>query len=261
MGNSLLWVRAAAPLTLTDKELHVWRASLDLPPALLQRLAKTLRANENERAGKFLIAQARERFVAARGILRQLLGMYLGLDPDKIDFRYGPQGKPSLLATHDSNVSFSVSHSQAMGLFAFCGGGEVGVDIEEVKADFKGMQIASHFFSEIEIDKLARLPPEQVNEAFFECWTGKEAYVKARGEGLSLPLRNFSIGFGNGEQVLRDEVGRTWSCYALEPAPGFTGAVVAAGEGWSLRYYDWSPTVEIETSASLPKYIFETGVN
>ncbi len=253
MGNSLLWVRAAAPLTLTDKELHVWRAPLDLSPALLQRMAKTLSANENERAGKFLITRARERFVAARGILRQMLGMYLGLHSEKIEFRYGPQGKPSLSATHNSKVSFSVSHSQTMGLFAFAEGREVGVDIEEVKADFKGMQIASHFFSGEEIAGLAKLPPDQADKAFFECWTGKEAYVKARGEGLSLPLRDFSIGFVNGKQVLRDEVGRAWSCYGLKPAPGFAGAVVATGEGWSLRYYDWSPAVEIETSASLPK--------
>src|SRR6266478_6199227 len=103
MGNSLPWVRAATPLTLADQELHVWRASLDLPPALLQRLAKTLSANENERAGRFLIARTRERFIVARGLLRQLLGMYLGLDPEKIEFQYGPQGKPSLLPRHDSN--------------------------------------------------------------------------------------------------------------------------------------------------------------
>jgi len=239
-------------LTLPDKELHVWRASLDLPAELLQRLAKTLSANENERAGKFLIARTRERFIVARGLLRQLLGMYLGLDPEKIDFQYGPQGKPSLLATHDSNVSFSVSHSQAMGLFAFCRGREVGVDIEEVKPEFKGMQIASHFFSGEEIAGLAKLPPDLADEAFFQCWTGKEAYVKARGKGLSFPLWNFSIGFVNREGVLRDEMGRVWSCYALEPAPGFAGAVVAAGEGWTLKYYDWSAGVEIETSASLP---------
>ncbi len=154
MGNSLPWVRAATPLTLADQELHVWRASLDLPPALLQRLAKTLSANENERAGRFLIAQACERFVAARGMLRQLLGMYLGIHPEKIEFHYGPKGKPSLSATHNSKVSFSVSHSQTMGLFAFAEGREVGVDIEEIKADFKGMQIASHFFSGEEIARL-----------------------------------------------------------------------------------------------------------
>jgi 4'-phosphopantetheinyl transferase len=252
MGNFLPWVRAATPLTLLDKELHVWRACLDFPPTLLERMAKTLSANENERADKFLIARARERFVAARGILRHLLGMYLGLHADKIDFSYGPQGKPSLAATHDSRLSFNVSHSQAMGLFAFCGGDDVGVDIEEVKADFKGMQIASHFFSTKEIARLAKLSPEVGDRAFFECWTGKEAYVKARGEGLSLPLRDFSIAFVNGEQILRDELGRRWSCYAVAPAPGFAGAVVAAGEGWSLRYYTWSAEAEIENSSSPP---------
>lgn len=241
MSNSLPWVRATTPLTLSDKELHVWRASLDLPPALLRRIARALSADENERAGKFVIARARESFVAARGMLRQLLGMYLGLPPERIEFRYGPQGKPSLSEALNAKVSFSVSHSQGMGLFAFAGSGEVGVDIEEVKADFKGMQIASHFFSEIEAAGLAKLPAELADEAFFECWTGKEAYVKARGEGLTLALRDFHIGFVNGEQILRDEVGGEWSCYSLKPAPGFAGAVVASGEGWSLKYYEWPP--------------------
>jgi 4'-phosphopantetheinyl transferase len=139
-----------------------------------------------------------------------------------------------------------------MGLFALAGGSEVGVDIEQVKPDFKGMQIASHFFSEAEIAGLAKLSPEPMITAFFECWTGKEAYVKARGEGLSLPLRNFSIGFVNGKQVLTDETGRRWSCYSLEPAAGFAGAVVAAGEGWTLRYLDWTAGAETETSATLP---------
>jgi 4'-phosphopantetheinyl transferase len=252
MGNSLPWVQAATPLTLADRELHVWRASLNLSTALFRRINDTLNADERERAEKFLIAEAREHFIAARGILRQLLGMYLGLDPQKVEFRYGPQGKPSLSESHNSRVRFSVSHSQALGLFALASGSEVGVDIEQVKPDFKGMQIASHFFSEAEIARLAKLSPEPMNTAFFECWTGKEAYVKARGEGLSLPLRNFSIGFVNGEQALTDETGRRWSSYSLEPAAGFAGAVVAAGEGWTLRYLDWTAGAETETSATLP---------
>jgi 4'-phosphopantetheinyl transferase len=253
MVNSLPWVRAATLLALGDKELHVWRASLDLPPTLLHRMEVTLNAAEKERAGKFLITRTRERFIAARGILRELLGMYLGLDPDRIDFRYGPQGKPSLSAAHNSKVSFSVSHSQGTGLFALAGGGAVGVDIEEVKADFKGMQIASHFFSDEEIAGLAKLPPQLADEGFFECWTGKEAYVKARGQGLSIPLRNFTIRFENGEHILRDEAGTRWSCYALAPAPGFAGAVVAEGEGWSLRYYDWPARIDTQASASLSR--------
>lgn len=253
MSNSLPWVRAATPLALGAKELHVWRASLDVPPTLLHRLDSTLHANEKERAGKFLIPRARERFTAARGILRELLGMYLGLEADRVEFRYGPQGKPSLSATHNSKISFSVSHSQGTGLFALARGGEVGVDIEEVKTDFKGMQIASHFFSDEEIAGLAKLPPKQADEGFFQCWTGKEAYVKARGQGLSIPLRNFTIRLVNGEQVLRDEAETLWSCYALEPAAGFAGAVVAEGQGWSLRHYEWPAEVGTETSASSPR--------
>jgi 4'-phosphopantetheinyl transferase len=176
--------------------------------------------------------------------------MYLGLPPDKIEFGYGPNGKPSLSEMHKSNICFNVSHSQEMGLFAFARCGDLGVDIEEIKPDFKGEQIAAHFFSDEEIAGLAKLPPLLADKAFFQCWTGKEAYVKARGKGLSFPLRDFSIAFVNGEQVLQDEVGRQWSCYALEPGRGFAGAVVAAGEGWSLRHYELSAGVEIETLAS-----------
>jgi 4'-phosphopantetheinyl transferase len=243
MGNSLPWVRTATPLSLAEKELHIWRASLDLHSAVPQHLANTLNAQERERGIKFLIPQARERFAAARGILRQLLGMYLGLPAEEIEFRYGPQGKPSLSEAHNSKICFNVSHSQGTGLFAFAKSADVGVDIEEVKAGFKGMQIAAHFFSDEEIAALAKLPPQLADKAFFQYWTGKEAYVKARGAGLSFPLRDFSIGFVNGKQVLRDEEGIVWSCYALEPRPGFAGAVVGAGEGWSLRHYDWSGTI------------------
>jgi 4'-phosphopantetheinyl transferase len=252
MANSLPWTRLATPLALADNELHVWRASLDLSTELLHRVESTLNANEKERAKRFLIPQAREHFLAARGILRDLLGMYLEIDPAKVELRYGPQGKPSLSAVHNSEICFSVSHSQGMGLFVFARGNEVGVDMEESKPNFKGMEIASHFFSGEEIAGLAKLSPTQVNEAFFRCWTRKEAYVKARGQGLSIPLRSFTVSSSTKEQSLRDEKGTVWSCYALEPAQGFSGAVVAAGENWNLRYYDWSGEVETAAPALLP---------
>ena len=251
MGNSFSRVHAATPLALADKELHVWRARLDLPSALLQRMASTLSSDETGRAERFLIAGARERFLAARGILRELLGMYLVLDPARVEFCYGPEGKPLLSKIHDSGISFNVSHSGGMALFAVCDGAELGVDIEEVKSGFKGGQIASHFFSEKEIAELAKLPSELAEEAFFECWTAKEAYVKARGRGLSIPLRSFTVGCGYREQLLLDEAGNQWSCYALKPAPGFAGALVAAGEGWSLKHYEWS--AEVDVSAAVPR--------
>jgi len=253
MTNSFPWVQAMAPSILDDGEVHVWRGFLDISPEAMQRIAVTLNAAEKERAERFLVPRAGERFVAARGILRQLLGMYLQADPDKVEMRYGPQGKPSLSGTHHSKICFSVSHSQEMGLFAFANGHEVGVDIEAIKPDFAGMQIASHFFSEEEIAGLAKLPPKIANEAFFGCWTRKEAYVKARGQGLSMPLRSFTVKFADGEQVLLDEGGAPWSCYSVEAAPGFAGAVVAAGENWGPKFYQWSGGLEIGASSLLIK--------
>src|SRR3984893_7934645 len=125
MANTLPRTRVAERPALADDELHVWRASLDLFPELLHRVKSTLNANEKERAGRFLVPQARERFLAGRGILRDLLGMYLEIDPAKVEFCYGPQGKPSLSSAHNSKICFSVSHSQAIGLFVFARGSEV----------------------------------------------------------------------------------------------------------------------------------------
>lgn len=244
MVNSLPWFSTRTPPALSEHELHVWRAAIDLPPVVLHRFESTLNANEKGRAEKFLVPQARQRFVSARGILRELLGTYLEIEPEKVEFRYGPQGKPSLSAVHNSQICFSVSHSQGVGLFAFANGCEVGVDVEQIKANFKGMEIASHFFSSEEIAALAKLPPEPATEAFFGCWTRKEAYVKARGQGLSIPLRSFTVRFEDSKQLLQDEEGAAWSCYALGPAAGFAGAVVAKGENWSLKYWEWSAGIE-----------------
>jgi 4'-phosphopantetheinyl transferase len=244
MANSLPWTPTSTPPALGQHELHVWRAALNVSPALTCRLESALNEDEKGRAEKFLVPQARDRFVASRGILRELLATYLEIEPEKVEFMYGPQGKPSLSPVYNSKVCFNISHSREMGLFAFASDAAVGVDIEQVKPDFKGMEIASRFFSSEEIAALAKLPPELGVEAFFECWTRKEAYVKARGQGLGIPLRSFTVSFAASEQLLRDETGAGWSCCALEPAPGFAGAVVAVGENWSLKCWEWSARVE-----------------
>jgi 4'-phosphopantetheinyl transferase len=240
MAAPLAWSPAATLPVLAESELHVWRASLDLSCAILNRLENTLNAQEKKRAERFLVPHARDRFVAARGILRKLLGAYLGLAAAKVTLSYGPQGKPFLSPEHNSRICFSVSHSHGMGLFVFASGQEVGVDIEQVKSNFRGMEIASHFFSEEETAGLAKLPPKLAEEAFFGCWTRKEAYIKARGQGLGIPLRSFTVRFAEKEQLVPDEAGALWSCYALEPAAGFSGAVVAAGEKWKLKYWEWT---------------------
>ena len=249
MLDSLPWLSTPEWPALAENELHIWRASLGISPELVHRFEKTLSATERERADKLLVPHARERFVAGRGILRDLLGAYLEADPGTVDFCSGDQGKPSLSPAHKSKIRFSVSHSQSMALFAITEGSEVGVDIEQVKTNFKGMEIASHFFSEDEIAGLAKLPPEAQVEAFFLCWTKKEAYVKARGQGLGIPLRSFTVNFAESKQLLPDEDGAVWSCYGLEPAPGFLGAVVVAGENWRVKCWEWCR----ETTTSLTR--------
>jgi 4'-phosphopantetheinyl transferase len=251
MGNSLSSFPSAIPPPLLKRELYVWRASLDLSLDVRKHLESTLSPDEKKRAEKFLVPRAREHFVAARGILRELLGAYLEVDADKVALDYAPEGKPKLSTEHNAKISFNVSHSHGVGLFAFARDQEIGVDIEYVKNEFRGMEIASHFFSEEEIAALAKLPPNQTDQAFFGCWTRKEAYVKAHGQGLSIPLRTFTVAFTQSMQVLRDEAGARWSCYALEPAPGFAGAVVAKGENWSVKYCEWLAGVKNVESARL----------
>lgn len=238
------------PPILLDNELHVWRARLDLSPTIRECLQSTLNHDEKQRAGRFLIPEARAHFVAARGILRELLGAYLELPAEKVALTYRPEGKPSLAPEHNSTLRFNVAHSNGVGLFAFAKDHEVGADIEHVKKDFRGMEIASHYFSSEEIAALAKLPPSAIDQAFFGCWTRKEAYVKAHGQGLSIPLRSFTVEFTTSEQVLQDEAGACWSCYAVEVAPGFAGAVVAEGKKWSVRYCEW--TVEMKTAVPSP---------
>ena len=115
MANTLPRTRVAKRPALADDELHVWRASLDLFPELLHRVENTLNANEKERAGRFLVPQGRERFLAGRGILRDLLGMYLEIDPAKVELCYGPQGKPSLSSAHNSKICFSALVCRELG--------------------------------------------------------------------------------------------------------------------------------------------------
>src|SRR5258708_12849673 len=119
----------------------------------------------------------------------------------------------SLSPAHDSKICFSVSHSHGVGLFAFASGSQVGVDIEQVRTEFRGMEIASHLFSEEEIAGLAKLPPKLADTAFFSYWTRKEASPKAHGRGLSIPMRGFTVSVAESEQLLRDDAGARWSCY------------------------------------------------
>ena len=226
---------------LLDADIHVWRASLNLDSDLLHRLETSLAPDEQARAARFKFDRDRHRFIAARGILREILGAYLSRQPASLSFSYGPHGKPALNPSDGGQViQFNVSHSHGMALYAFANAREVGVDIEAVRPMADWEDIARRFFVPQEVTDILSWPKDLQQEAFFKCWTRKEAYLKARGAGMTLSLKSFSVSFSEaGADALRSDDSHRWSLYGLSPDQGYTGAVVGEGENWQLRCWSW----------------------
>lgn len=243
---SILWNIPPEPLTLDGDEVHMWRMTLDYPTSQRQELFRTLAEDERSRAARFYFQRDRDRFVAARGALRAILGKYLNVEPEQLLFQYNDYGKPRLVERFQKDeLYFNVSHSQGMALIAVTRGREVGVDLEWIRPGFASEQIAERFFSPQEVNTLRALPQSIQDEAFFNCWTRKEAYIKAKGEGLSMPLHLFDVSLVPGEPsaLLSDKTNpeepSRWSLRGLSPAPGFVGAVAAEGRDWQLKCWRW----------------------
>jgi len=243
MSDTNSWFPSPTQLELAEGEVHLWRAYLDCEETVLRRFEATLAADERERAQRYFFQHDRDHFVASRGVLRELLGKYVTRAPDEIEFAYTPQGKPSLRpAGLTPPIRFNVSHSHGLALFAFAVGRNLGVDVELVRPDFGGEEIAERYFAPQEVEELRIVPASLQAEAFFLCWTRKEAYVKARGEGLRIPLDSFHVSLTPGQpEQLHSSDSLSWSLHSLRPDPRYVAALVGEGEGWRLRFWDWEP--------------------
>ncbi len=264
---------------LAHGEVHIWRASQTVDPPVLSRLYALLDADEKARADRFIFQRDHDRFIVARGILRELLAAYIGSAAAEIRFHYGPQGKPSLLvgssqlrlkraeasgfddaekspldrATEISPIRFNMSHSHGLAAFAFAIDRELGIDIELIRPDFGGEEIAQRFFSRDEVSELMSLPSEVRAEAFFLCWTRKEAYIKGRGQGLQIPLTSFSVSLTpGGPEHLRAADASYWQLHSFSPMQNYAAALIAEAKGSSLgspvtknnlalHFFDWQP--------------------
>lgn len=240
------WERLPADLTLLSDEVHVWCASLDMTTPHMQPLQDALSADELERASRFHFAKDRRRFVVARGVLRSLLGRYLGVEPRQLRFSYSAYGKPALVPTSgETGLRFNVSHSHDLALYAVTYGREIGVDIEHIRANIACEEIAERFFSRQERALLRTLPAQLKHDAFFRCWTRKEAFIKAHGEGLSLPLDQFDVAFAPGEPAAllatrwAPHEASCWVLRELTPSPGYAAALAVGGHGWRLACWQW----------------------
>jgi 4'-phosphopantetheinyl transferase len=165
------------------------------------------------------------------------------LAPEAVRFRYGPRGKP-MLDAEDGLLRFNLSHSGDLALVAVSLGRDIGVDVERVRPDRDLERIATRFFSAAEVAALLALPRAERAGAFYRCWTRKEAYIKALGDGLAIPLDSFDVAFAPGATAallasrLDSAEARRWSMAALEPGPGYAGAMVVEGDGWTMRCYE-----------------------
>jgi 4'-phosphopantetheinyl transferase len=210
--------------------VHVWKVALDQPP---KEFRAVLSADERERASRFRVERGADRYTVARGALRIMLGRYTGTPPEALVFQYNGFGKPELTG---SDVCFNLSHSHDIALVAAVRGRAVGVDVERIREQVLSDRIAERFFAPAEARAIATLPQDQQAQAFFNCWTRKEAWIKARGEGLSIPLDSFEVTLAPGEPARLvatrpdEKEAARWTLRELECGPEYVAALAVAGK-------------------------------
>jgi len=253
--SSRLWQVPAEHPSLGSAEAHVWRASLEQPVRIVESLYRILSPDEQARANRFHFEKDRRHFIVARASLRKLLGQYLAIQPTKLRFAYGDYGKPQLapaILDQPAKLNFNLAHADGLAVYAFTRLGEIGVDLERVKPAFAGEDIARRFFSEAEVNSFDQLPAEDRPLAFFNCWTRKEAFIKAKGLGLSLPLDQFDVTLAPDQEasLLRmrwdESEASRWSLRALEIGPGYVGAVAIEAHDWQLSCWHFQLTQELD---------------
>jgi 4'-phosphopantetheinyl transferase len=216
-----------------------------------------LSADERRRARSFHFEKDRSRYVVARGYLRVILSRYLNAEPNSLRLRNNSYGKPTLVGSgHEERLHFNLSHSGSLALYAITQRRRVGIDVERIRDDLSHEEVAKRFFSPTERAMLHSLPVESRTKAFFDCWTRKEAYVKGRGEGLTLPLEQFSVSIdptqpiGLIENRVHPADVSLWSLEGIDPGPGYAAAIAVEGHDWSIACFDMPDNREPGNGAS-----------
>lgn len=228
--------------TLSDHDVHVWCASLQQPTVVVDQLTRILSSDEKDHAARYHFEHLQRSFIVARGILRVLLGHYLHIQPAQVEFTYLREGKPQLSERHAQKVSFNLSHSHELVLYSFSSSRNIGIDVEHIRPMEDLELIAEHNFSTREIAELKKLSSHHKLDGFFNCWTRKEAYIKAIGNGVSFPLQQFDVSLNPGEPAKllsilgSEQEAAHWSMFELHPANGYTAALVVQGSGCEVSY-------------------------
>ena len=239
MEKSSIWLEPPKSPLLEAGQVHVWRICMEPEDDLLDQFRETLEPEELDRARRFRFERLQKHFVAGRGFLRHVLSRYLNIRPGELRFSYNDYGKPSLAG--EQSLQFNMSHSHEVGLVAVARNAAVGVDVEHMRADFASEDIATRFFSRLEVETFSDLPKEERVTAFFRCWARKEAYIKAIGKGLSQPLDGFDVTLAPSEPAALLRAGEedtlTWSMSDIDVGSDYASAL--AVEGVPARISCW----------------------
>jgi 4'-phosphopantetheinyl transferase len=238
----------ASPEELNVGQVHLWTVRLDASEFNFARSLAWLSPDETERAARFRFDRHRRAYILGRAALRVLLASYLRTEAAGVRFVYGPQGKPAL-DDPSCSLRFNASNSGDLASYAFATGCEIGVDVEQHRALHDMEHIAQRFFSPAESAELLELPLEQRSDGFFHCWTRKEAYIKAMGGGLSIPLASFQVTLRPGAAARMvtldgsEEAARGWTLHHFSPATDYTGAVAYPDQ---LRLLRAGPVISVD---------------
>ncbi|HXM48075.1 MAG TPA: 4'-phosphopantetheinyl transferase superfamily protein [Pyrinomonadaceae bacterium] len=257
------WQSPPASLALETNEVHLWRANLQVPAGDLARLHGLLSPDERARAKSYRFERDRERFIVARGFLRTILGLYLDCGPAALHFNYAEHGKPSLAdpVCEDASLNFNLAHSGKLAIYGITRRRALGVDLELIRPDLTGEDIARRFFSANDTASLLAIPASRRQRAFYDGWTRKEAFIKAKGSGLLLPLDQFDVALSPGEPAALLRTGwdlseaSRWSLRAIDVAPDYAAAIAVEGHDWRLRC--WLASVEILRWISPNRSVFD----
>jgi 4'-phosphopantetheinyl transferase len=272
-SQAMTWTVPPKQIVLGEEDLHVWRTDLDEPVETVRRLERLLSPDERQRAGRFLCTRDSCRFVVARSFLREVLGTYLNIDAGEVQFAAGPHGKPSLrIEPGMKSVHFNLSHSDSIALLAISHQ-PVGIDIERVRHNPEHQSIAHQFFSPAEVCEYYTYQEADRPRAFARFWTRKEAYIKATGQGLTIPLHSFTVS-STPQNLQNHQIDRVntpqgrltpiscapgawnfidltlvhpvcsgplWKMCGIDVEPGFEAAVVCQGEIKEVLLLRWKP--------------------
>ena len=232
-------MRAAFSFQLLEGQIHIWSFPTKVSPHVVAAFERAIVPEERHRARRFRFDHLYASFVVAHGALRHLLGHYIKCNPTEVSFVYGMKGKPAL--AFPSSIQFNMTHSGDLAVIALTLRREIGVDLEQIRPMSDMQQIADRFFCPEEASEVMSAPETERERAFFRCWTRKEAYIKATGDGLSAPLNSFRVTvhpdvparFVHVQQSVTEA--ETWTLHDLQVAAGYAAALAYRDQRRSLQ--------------------------